>query len=232
MIYITGDVHGAISIGKRLNAKNFKDQKELTKKDFVIISGDFGLVWNLDKEDQYWLKWLEKQKTFTTLFIDGNHENFDLLENYQIEDWNGGKIRKINSSVFHLMRGQVFEIDNKKIFTFGGADSHDKTFRKEHISWWKQEMPSKEEYEEGLKNLQKHNWEVDYVITHTCSSGTLDRLCHQLNLSFAVDQLSAYFHKIEEKLKYKKWYFGHFHNDIELPKNQRLIFENIVKLED
>lgn len=66
MIYITGDVHGAISIGRRLNTKNFPQQKILTKEDYVIIAGDFGLVWANDKEDQYWLKWLNKKKRFTT----------------------------------------------------------------------------------------------------------------------------------------------------------------------
>lgn len=86
MIYITGDIHGTISVAKRLNTKNFPKQRELTKKDYVIITGDFGLIWKLDAEDQFWLKWLNKQKSFTTLFIDGNHENFDLLESYPIED--------------------------------------------------------------------------------------------------------------------------------------------------
>ncbi|MFD2329464.1 metallophosphoesterase [Cohnella sp. GCM10020058] len=147
MIFVTGDTHGAISIGKRLNTRNFPKQRELTKKDYVIIVGDFGLIWNLDAEDRYWLKWLSKQKTFTTLFIDGNHENFDLLESYPVEIWNGGKIHRINDSVMHLMRGQVFNIDGLGFFTFGGAFSHDKEDRIEGKSWWRREMPSQAEYE-------------------------------------------------------------------------------------
>ena len=131
MIHITGDIHGTISVNKRLNTRNFPQQKQLTKNDYVIIAGDFGLIWDGSKEDQYWLKWLNKTKPFTTLFIDGNHENFDLLEEYPVEIWNGGKVHRINDSVIHLMRGQVFEIEGKKIFTFGGAASHDKEYRKE-----------------------------------------------------------------------------------------------------
>ncbi|WP_246361985.1 metallophosphoesterase family protein [Paenibacillus alba] len=115
MIYITGDVHGSISIGRRLNTKNFPEQKKMTKDDFVIISGDFGLIWNGDKEDQYWLKWLHKEKPFTTLFIDGNHENHDMLDAYPVEIWNGGKVHRINDSVIHLMRGnEVMPHDNSK----------------------------------------------------------------------------------------------------------------------
>jgi hypothetical protein len=230
LIYITGDVHGSVSIGRRLNTKNFPQQKNLTKDDYVIISGDFGLVWNGDKEDQYWLKWLHKDKPFTTLFIDGNHENHDMLDAYPIEIWNGGKIHRINNSVIHLMRGQVYEIEGKKFFTFGGADSHDKEYRKEGKTWWSREMPSSDEYEEGFVNLEKHNWKVDYVVTHTCSSSTLAHIADQLGIKYPLDSMHSYFQQISERLQYKKWFFGHFHRDVEFPKDQRLLYSDMIKL--
>ena len=70
------------------------------------------------------MDWLEG-KPFTTLFVDGNHENFDRLYAYPVEEWHGGKVHKIRPSVIHMMRGQVFAIDGKSVFTFGGASSHD-----------------------------------------------------------------------------------------------------------
>ena len=73
-IYITGDCHGDY---RRFSAKRFPEQKEMTKDDCVIICGDFGF-WSYDKEQLWWRKWLE-EKPFTTLWVDGNHENFDLL---------------------------------------------------------------------------------------------------------------------------------------------------------
>ncbi|MFE4571660.1 metallophosphoesterase family protein [Paenibacillus chitinolyticus] len=230
MIYITGDIHGTISVGSRLNKRNFPEQKYLTKKDYVIVAGDFGLLWDGSREDQYWLKWLHKEKPFTTLFIDGNHENFDLLEQYPVEIWNGGKVHKINSSVIHLMRGQVFTIENKKFFTFGGAASHDKEYRKEGKSWWRREMPSKDEYEEGLENLNRNNWNVDYVITHTCSTSDLDYISSVFNIHMEKDEMHPYFYEVEQKLKYKRWYFGHFHQNVELPKNKRLIYSDLIKI--
>lgn len=124
-IYITGDIHGSISVGRRFNSKNFPIGKTLTKNDYVIIAGDFGLLWVGDREDRYWLNWLTN-KPWTTLFIDGNHENFNLLEAYPVEEWKGGKVHKITPSIIHLMRGQIFELEGKKLFTFGGAASHDK----------------------------------------------------------------------------------------------------------
>jgi len=77
MIYITGDTHIPIDIQK-LNTKNFPEQYQMSKDDYLIICGDFGGIWNKSAEELYWLKWLNN-KSFTTLFIDGNHENFDLL---------------------------------------------------------------------------------------------------------------------------------------------------------
>lgn len=72
MIFVTGDTHGE---PKRLNTENFPEQKELCREDYVIICGDFGLVFAEDKESKtevWWLNWLE-DKNFTTLFVDGNH---------------------------------------------------------------------------------------------------------------------------------------------------------------
>ncbi len=131
MIYITGDTHIPTDITK-LSSKNFSDQKDLTDKDFVIICGDFGGVWCGDNEELYWRKWLDK-KNFTTLFIDGNHENFDMLGSFPIVVFYEGKAHKISNKIYHLMRGQIYTIDGKKIFTLGGASSHDKEFRKERV---------------------------------------------------------------------------------------------------
>lgn len=230
MIYITGDVHGSVSINKRLNRKNFPQQKELTKNDYVIIVGDFGLVWDGSNEDKYWLKWLNKTKPFTTLYIDGNHENFDLLDAYPVEIWNGGKIHRINDSVIHLMRGQVFDIEGKRFFTFGGAASHDKEYRKEGKSWWKREMPSDEEYKEGLRNLEANDWTVDYILTHTCSTCALQYITQKCSIQMDLDEMHPYFSQIEQKVVYHQWYFGHFHHDFELPNNQRLLYNDIIRI--
>lgn len=69
-IYITGDTHIPIDI-RKLTTKYFKEQKELTKDDFVIVCGDFGGVWDGGKHDKYWQSWLQK-KNFSTLYAWGN----------------------------------------------------------------------------------------------------------------------------------------------------------------
>ena len=122
MIYVTGDTHADLDIGK-LAVRFFPQQKNLTKDDYLIICGDFGLVWDDSKRERYWQKWLS-DKNFTTLWVDGNHENFDYLSTFPLTDRFGGKVREITPSIYHLDRGQVLTIDGKKIFVMGGASSH------------------------------------------------------------------------------------------------------------
>jgi hypothetical protein len=107
-----------------------------------------------------------ENKRYTVLFVDGNHENFDALAQYPITEWNGGKVQIIRENVIHLMRGQVYNIDGKSFFTFGGGVSIDKASRIPYISWWEQEEPSFSEINEALDNLERCNYKVDYVITH------------------------------------------------------------------
>ena len=75
MVYITGDTHAVFN---RFSTKNFPEQKEMTKDDFVIVCGDFGGIWYDNEYERHWLKWLS-EKPFTILYVDGNHENFDRL---------------------------------------------------------------------------------------------------------------------------------------------------------
>lgn len=223
MVFVTGDLHGNIDKSK-LNSKNFPQQKVMTKDDFVIIAGDFGGIWDESRSENWLLKWLER-KSFTTLFIDGNHENFDLLEQYPVSYWNGGKVRKIRPSIFHLMRGQVFQIDGMKLFAFGGADSIDKQFRKEGESWWPQEIPTEEEYEEGISNLKKHGMSVDVVITHTAPQNVVEQLGYLRDDGKFIDPTTMLLSRFQEVLIFKHWYFGHFHEEKEMGKYTALYHE-------
>lgn len=226
MIYITGDTHGPIDIHK-LNKRYF-DDSTLTKKDYLVICGDFGLVWDNSPEEKYWLDWLN-DKNYTTLFVDGNHENHPLLNSYPEEIWNGGKVHKIRDSVLHLMRGQVFTIDSRTFFTMGGADSVDKDWRTPGKSWWPEEMPSNDEYEEAIQNLKLHNHQVDYIITHTAPTSIVNQLIPEIK---PPDQLTNFLEGIKTGTQYKHWYFGHFHGDRDIDKKHTLLYYNIIPLEE
>ena len=91
MIYITGDTHGLKEISKLIS---FNEKKHFTKSDFMIIAGDFGVIWDINSINRY-IDFYSKFP-FTILFIDGNHENFDFLDAFPVEQWNGGKDLELN----------------------------------------------------------------------------------------------------------------------------------------
>lgn len=223
MIYVTGDTHQNINI-KKLTIDFFPEQKFMSKNDYVIICGDFGCVWNGSNSDKYWQRWFDN-KNFTTLFVDGNHENFNLIKQYPISEWNGGKVQFITPSIIHLMRGEIYNINGYSFFAMGGASSHDIEFRTENISWWKDELPNDQEYENAFKNLEKHNNNVDFIISHCCS----DNVQNMINSNYVHDKLTNFFRIIDETVEFKKWFFGHYHIDKDFGK-YRCLFEDVIKI--
>ncbi|MBO7208724.1 MAG: metallophosphoesterase [Clostridia bacterium] len=225
MIYITGDTHIPIDIGK-LSSKRFPEQKEMTKNDYVIICGDFGGVWDDSNEEKYWIKWL-KNKNFTTLFIDGNHENFEMLYNLPTVDFCGGIAHKVDEGIYHLIRGEVYNIDKKSFFVFGGASSHDKEHRTEGKSWWKEELPDAKDYENAEKNLSSYNYEFDYIITH-CAPSSVQM---EIAPSYEADELTEFLEKLKNRVIYKKWFFGHYHQDKDIDEKHIAVFNSICKIQ-
>lgn len=253
-IYVTGDIHGDPS---RLNNEQFPAQKEMAggqDENFVIICGDFGLVWNQvceSKKEKWWLNWLE-HRPFTTLWVDGNHENFDRLcsSEYPIENWHGGKVQKIRPHVIRLLRGESYDILGKKFFAFGGASSHDirdgildpiedaqiikewsrcyyKLFRVNHVSWWKQELASEEEMQRGREALAAHDNCVDYIITHCAPQD----VCYMLPLSsYQSDKMTLYFNEIAHSTKFTRWFCGHYHCNERVMGKFDVIYERVVRI--
>lgn len=226
MILITGDTHGLVDYNKiNILYKN----NILTKEDYLIIAGDFGAIWNinsLDNDLSYYAK-----LPCTILFVDGNHENFDIINSFPISKWNGGKVHIIKDNIIHLMRGQIFTIEEKTIFTFGGATSVDKAYRTEHISWWKEEIPSEEEIIEGILNLERYNNKVDYVITHSIDTESLNNpgLFYEGKKCKIYDD-NKILDIFAEKIEYKHWYFGHYHKDVKINDKKTALYNMVYEL--
>ena len=226
-LFVTGDTHGSHDVSK-LNSREFSEGRGLSKDDFVLVAGDFGLPWSWPEsgKDSYWLNWFEG-KPWTTLFIDGNHENFDALGSFAVEEWHGGRVQRIRPSVIRLMRGELYDIAGMSVFTFGGATSIDRAYRTEGRSWWPQEMPSPEEMDHGRTTLDAHGWKVDVVVTHCAPSVFL----HAINPTYGNDMLTEYLYEIERKLDYGHWYLGHYHVDQEIDwANASVLYDRVVEV--
>lgn len=245
MIYVTGDCHSDFNRFARKRRTKFEDA------DYVIVCGDFGLLWDKSRTFDYNLKWLSNLP-FTILWVQGNHENYDMIKEYDIEYWNGGKVRHIlRDKIILLERGQVFNIEGKTFFTFGGASSHDisggildrnapdfkrkkKAVHKTKLSyrilgesWWKEELPSESEIEEARNNLEKVGYRVDYVISH-CGCNAIQRRY----LVLEKDILTDFFDELEEKLTYGHWYLGHYHINERIDEKHTVLYEEVIPIEN
>lgn len=234
-MYVTGDTHGYLDIKKiEVFSSNLKEN------DYLFIAGDFGLPFTTKEVNRYkkklgdysyWIRWMAELPC-KILFVDGNHDNHDWWALQKVTEMYGGKVQihPHAANVIHLMRGQVYTIEGIKFFIMGGADSIDKAWRIEGVSWWRQEMPSKEEMDLAIENLEKHNFTVDYIITHTCGSSLL---CKFYSHHHKTDSLTNFFDylEIDLKLNFKHWYFGHHHRDIKIDSKHTCVYQNILTIE-
>lgn len=221
MIYITGDTHGELDPFLNRLAKY-----DLTPNDTVIVCGDFGFVWG-DPYHNAMLKELSKQN-YTICFVDGNHENFEFLNLHTVEEnWHGGRIHRVEQNVIHLMRGQIYDLEGKSFFTFGGAYSHDKYMRRRHISWWEDELPNNTDYKTASTNLNRVGYSVDYVLTHQIPSCIIYAINHTPDPHDI--ELTGFFDWLYRNgLTFKKWFAGHWHINETLDNGRMNILLNDV----
>ena len=200
-IVITGDTHGTFDIGKVVRYFN-EHEDEYTRDDYLIICGDVGIC-GFSAAYEANTRAVFRSLPVTTLFIDGNHENFEQLNSYAVEQWNGGKVHIIEDNMIHLMRGQIFTIDGLKFFTFGGAYSIDKMSRAEGIAW--------------------------YILTHTAPREVAAAMGYG-ELSDDEVELRQYLQRVADETEFQKWYFGHFHEDAEVEEVFVCLYDEVVEL--
>lgn len=224
MIYFTADTHANLDIAK------FNKISDIIKKDdMIVVCGDFGLPGFNRDTDRFLMEYYTRLGC-TIVFIDGNHEHFDKLRNYKIEEWNGGKVQFITKNVIHLMRGEIYNIDGLDILTCGGAYSIDKYRRIPHVTWFDDEELSLLEYENMMNNLGTYKNKVDIVLTHTPPQSIIKEVFSENSIH---DNTAFALEGIKNTIKYKKWLSGHLHVDRVCNDNRHvLLYNNILSLSD
>lgn len=128
----------------------------------------------------------------------------------------------------HDIDGGILEADDpafkskKKIL-----DTRGLSYRVNHLSWWAQELPSEEEMEEGRQNLAARGNQVDFIVTHCCASST------QALMSagrYKPDILTNYLEEIRQAVKFKKWFFGHYHDNQMVSPEEILLYEQLIRI--
>lgn len=235
MMFIVGDTHFNHDIKKiKTVRKTCKDDYPY-EQNYLIVCGDFGLIWygRENDEERWWKTWYNDQP-FTTLFVPGNHENYNRLfsDEFPEVDMFDDKVKQISDKIFMLQRGHIYNIDGKSFFCMGGAESIDKEHRQINISWWPQELPTYKELELGLHNLQHYHGKVDYIISHTTSNKILESIEDMIKCEIKPDieiGLRKYFDHIQETVEFKQWFFGHFHYDISVDDKYFCLYNYLIK---
>lgn len=229
MIYVCGDTHGMIDMDKLTDFFCSEVQKRsLTKDDYVIILGDVGVCWDGGEEDAQIRETLSSLPV-TVLFIDGNHENFTLLNAYEAEIWKGGMVHRVAPDIIHLMRGYVYEIEGKSFFVMGGAYSRDRIYRREGVGWWPEEIPSGQELSRGRNAIEQNGCKVDYVLSHSAPKSVAISMGR--DLWEAEEELQNFFDWVASHAEFKEWYFGHYHWDWDAGKFHCLM-DRVIDLPD
>lgn len=233
-IFITGDTHGIIDIKKiDMLERLFPD---LDKSDILIITGDWGGLWYGNEQDFKTLD-MWANRPWTTVFVDGNHENFNALNSLPVIEWCGGLVHRVHKGVYHLMRGEVYNINGYIFFTFGGAISTDRGHRVEDKTWWRAELPTHREVQAGFRNCMKVNNKVDFIISHSCPENLKSFLwryeSEKTNIDFVYGPEYENIHYVLQDfcnaLEYRKLFFGHYHIDREI-KGAQCCYNNVYEI--
>lgn len=217
--FLKGDIHGNL-----FEIIDFINRFNLGKNDNIIILGDCGIAWRKDKKDldQNIKLWNECGNGVKLYFIDGNHENFNILNSLPIENNMG----KIADNIYHLRRGQVYEFENKKILVCGGADSIDKYRRIENFTWWKEEAIS----QETIDDIPAGHY--DYVLTHCCPRSIFEKNKIYLSTLQFLDENKInhssedMLEQLKSKITFDHWFFAHYHINRNLDEKFTCLFEN------
>lgn len=229
MFYITGDCHGDF-----LRIEFFCRHHKTTKEDVMIVLGDFGVNYSLGKMDIK-KKEILSQLPLTFFAIHGNHEARPFeVEGYEEKLWNDGivYVEPKYPNILFAKDGEVYTLGDKKCMVIGGAYSVDKFYRLQvRLPWFESEQPTEEIKDYVEAQLKKIDYKIDYVFSHTCPMmyEPSDLFLNFIDQSKVDKSTEEWLTRIENKLDYKRWYFGHFHGNRMFPKAE-MLYEMIKEL--
>jgi len=221
LVYITGDKHRNFSI-----IYNFCQYISTNVNDVLIILGDAGINYYGDPHDKKLKN--ELSKLPITLFcIHGNHEmRPESICSYKESEYFKGTVYREDAyqNLIFAKDGEIYDINEKRCLTIGGANSIDKMIRLiNRWGWWADEQPSDVTKCQVERRLNTDKWHVDLVLSHTCPYKYMpvEAFLPGFDQSQVSNDTEEWLDSIENKLHYSKWYCGHFHIEKDI---QKIIF--------
>lgn len=229
-VYLTGDTHREF-----YRIQQFCERMDTTTKDVMIILGDAGINYYCDHRDNN-LKNELAELPITLFCIHGNHEERPYLTgNYEEKEWHGGiaYIEEAYPNLIFAQDGEIYDFNGKKAIAIGGAYSIDKYYRLSNgWQWFESEQADEETMAYVEAQLDKCDWRVDYVFSHTVP------IEYEPTWAFipGIDQsrvdktMEKWLQRISDNLNFEKWYAGHYHMESE-EDGVRIMFEDYEELE-
>lgn len=206
-LYFLGDIHGEFEgIAKKIKNLDIKDA-------YVVQVGDFGMGFLHPQKEASKLSVLNDTLTKQNIHIygiRGNHDDSRLFLSTQNNPYN-------LSNITLLPDYSEINLAGKNILLVGGAVSVDRIFRKEGVSWWRDEEFV---FDDNFPYKQ-----YDVIVTHSrpIESGLFlgfknigSFLQEDKTLKDSLEKESILMSKLYKKVKgTPNWYFGHFHESAE-----------------
>lgn len=231
--YITGDCHRHFE-----RILFFCRHHATTKEDVMILLGDAGVNFFMDETDRA-LKRMLSELPVTFFFIHGNHEERPCnIPSYRTRLWKEGIVyyEPEYPNLLFARDGEIYNFKGKKTLVIGGAYSRDKEYRLlTGLPWFPDEQPSAAIRKRVERQLEITGYEVDYVLSHTAPMIYVPDQQYRLKTEITGEHTDysteEWLDQIEKKLHYKKWYFGHFHENFRYPSGEaEILYEEIKEL--
>lgn len=225
MIWLTGDTHRHFE-----RVFEFCEKNHTTTDDILIILGDAGINFCLDKRDRVLKEYLSTLE-ITLLCIHGNHEERPfMIDGYTEKEWHGGAVffEEEFPNLLFAKDGEIYDLNGKKAIAIGGAYSVDKHYRLSlGRTWFPTEQPTEEIMNDVERALDGVGWRVDAVLSHTVplKYEPTEMFLSAIDQSTVDKSTEEWLGKIEERLDYDRWYCGHYHCDKSVDK-LRIMFED------
>ncbi len=216
MVFFTGDIHGDVT-----PIIEFYNRVHPTSDDLIVLLGDVGVNYYGNKTDRKGKIALNNLEV-PFLCVHGNHEMRPAtIQSYLMKEWNNGVVwyEPDYPNLLFAKDGEIYEINGNRYLVIGGAYSVDKYYRiMRGFGWWADEQPSEEI--KAYVEQQIATKQFDAILSHTCPYKYIPRemFLPMIDESTVDNSTERWLDRIEEQVKYRAWFCGHWHTDKRIDK--------------